>query len=466
MASSSSTPSSSSSSSSASFPSADCTPDSVSFVYPATSSPYFAEKPCRPLRNITPASAPQNKRKRDPLDADAHASGEMSHFRVVVHQPLVAAAPGSSFGPSGKLKAKPPKPYSSGEDLLSALQTTCIEDSEVDFSGSYLVAEGDADTISDKQRVQMVTHDIWKATGYRFTVKDHPPTERGHKTRLWCSQDEARRSKYRGAGDVPRLSKAGELFAKQRFACRSRLMITCLPEGPRGARIVTVRMHHYLRHEAYVEAEAASPITGATVPTIPQSQLAPHTTSQFQTVLNAPLPPHLARRDSLLPTPPPPSLHEQVRLWHAVHPPPDPVADPSLSPQFAAPPARGPPQTPSPTSHFVPAPSPVQPPIPIIDPQLELQHQHQHQHPPHPFSQPPPPPHAHTHAPPQNPPQMTPEEFQQRMHMHISRIRDFAMGLEYQVQFNDFRMLEALERDAAPFLAMVADCLRREGRIA
>jgi hypothetical protein len=59
---------------------------------------------------------------------------------------------------------------------------------------------------------------------------------------------------------------------------------------------------------------------------------------------------------------------------------------------------------------------------------------------------------------------MTPEEFQRRMRTHIARIRDFCDGLEYQIQFNDYRMLEALEQDAAPFLGLLEDCLREEGR--
>ncbi|KAJ7470809.1 hypothetical protein FB451DRAFT_1252296 [Mycena latifolia] len=59
---------------------------------------------------------------------------------------------------------------------------------------------------------------------------------------------------------------------------------------------------------------------------------------------------------------------------------------------------------------------------------------------------------------------MSPEDFQRRMRTHIARIRDFCDGLEYQLQFNDLRMLERLERDAAPFLALRDECLREEGR--
>lgn len=147
-------------------------------------------------------------------------------------------------------------------------------------------------------------------------VKDHPPTDRGHKTRLWCSQDEARRSKHRTSTDAPRLSKQGELFAKQRYPCRSRLMIACLPEGARGTRIVTVRMHHYVRHETYLEGEGATAAaTPSASPTVPPPPL----TTQFLNAISVPLPPHLTRAHTA-PVAPPPALHEREGVWDASHP--------------------------------------------------------------------------------------------------------------------------------------------------
>ena len=47
-------------------------------------------------------------------------------------------------------------------------------------------------------------------------------------------------------------------------------------------------------------------------------------------------------------------------------------------------------------------------------------------------------------------------------HEHISIIRDFCDGLEYQLQFEDHRMLETLERDSASFLWLAQSCLSRE----
>jgi hypothetical protein len=64
----------------------------------------------------------------------------------------------------------------------------------------------------------------------------------------------------------------------------------------------------------------------------------------------------------------------------------------------------------------------------------------------------------------ENPP-LEPEVYQARMRRHIAMIRDFCDGLEYQLPFNDYRMLEALESEGARFLRLVEDCLEKEGRL-
>ncbi|KAJ7650873.1 hypothetical protein FB45DRAFT_889001 [Roridomyces roridus] len=448
--------------------SSSSSPDSSSSEYvpePGYSyvfSPYLQHKSSR----IIPGTGPQqNKRKRDSLDTGLpqHTLGyppaaKMNEFR----EPLIISTPASSLGPTGKLKAKPPKSYKTSEEMLAALAATCLED-QVDFSGSYVCS--DVDAISDKQRVQKVANAIWKATGYRFTVKDHPPTDRGHKTRLWCSQDEARRSKHRGNSDAPRISKQGELFAKPRYPCRSRLMIACVPEGGRGTRLVTVRMHHNMRHETYFEAEGTTVVASPSAPP-PVAPPLLTTASQF---LSMPLPPHLMHAQPASVAPPP--SHPQFTQ----EPEPEPSATPSPRPTFAA--AQSPVPPPQLVRHpqFPPAPPP---PTNIVEQQHAL-HPH-HPTPPNthqPYSLAP----AHSHL--QSSPliphtsiptqpallqgvhsQMTPAEFEHRMRTHITRIRDFCDGLEYQLQFRDVKMLEVLERDAAPFLQLRDACLAGEGR--
>lgn len=63
------------------------------------------------------------------------------------------------------------------------------------------------------------------------------------------------------------------------------------------------------------------------------------------------------------------------------------------------------------------------------------------------------------------PPTLHSEGYNQRMCAHIAHIRDFCDGLEYQLQFNDYRMLDVLEREGGSFLRLVEDCLRKEGRL-
>jgi hypothetical protein len=48
---------------------------------------------------------------------------------------------------------------------------------------------------------------------------------------------------------------------------------------------------------------------------------------------------------------------------------------------------------------------------------------------------------------------------------NIKTIRDFCDGLDYQIQFDDRRMLETLERDGAAFLRLAKTCLGRERRM-
>jgi len=63
-------------------------------------------------------------------------------------------------------------------------------------------------------------------------------------------------------------------------------------------------------------------------------------------------------------------------------------------------------------------------------------------------------------------PVLDPDKYHRRMRAHITNIRDFCDGLEYQLQFNDTRMLQVVETEGSSFLRLVEDCLRKEGRLA
>lgn len=54
--------------------------------------------------------------------------------------------------------------------------------------------------------------------------------------------------------------------------------------------------------------------------------------------------------------------------------------------------------------------------------------------------------------------------FQERFEAHIKNFRDFCDGLQYQIQFNDHRMLNAVEREGASFIRLMENCLGQERR--
>ncbi|KAJ7732044.1 hypothetical protein DFH07DRAFT_871091 [Mycena maculata] len=56
------------------------------------------------------------------------------------------------------------------------------------------------------------------------------------------------------------------------------------------------------------------------------------------------------------------------------------------------------------------------------------------------------------------------QTFTETLTEHIRMLREFTDGLQYQIQFQDHRMLETLERDGAGFLRLARNCLDRERR--
>ncbi|KAG7089972.1 hypothetical protein E1B28_011597 [Marasmius oreades] len=337
--------------------------------------------------------------------------------------------------------AKSPTIYSSSTELLNAMRNAFAVSQDVVFAGSYL--DSNNPPMSDKQRVQVVTNDVWRATGYRFTVKDHPRTKEGHKTRLWCSQDEMRKHKPNAKA---RVSASGESLAKARYPCRSRLFISSREWNTIGQSLVTIRIHHHYSHEPY---EGAVRVT------------APATTWQDS----------LSNTQAYLPTTQSysPSNSQPHSAYESYEPSSNrssttavdsgaAVDWDSVSDNGPGPPAV---DSDSEAEQDVPA---------TCAPTLASTNVPLHSHPdPHVRNNGTPinlPPHSHpslSAAPDTS--ILTPEIFQARMREHIRNLREFCNGLEYQVQFNDFRMLEQLENEGGSFLRFVHDCLRREGRL-
>jgi hypothetical protein len=55
--------------------------------------------------------------------------------------------------------------------------------------------------------------------------------------------------------------------------------------------------------------------------------------------------------------------------------------------------------------------------------------------------------------------------FRERAIEDIQMLRDFCNGLEYQLQFDDHRMFQTMEREGATFMRFAKSCLSRERRL-
>ena len=226
----------------------------------------------------------------------------------------------------------------------------------------------------------------------------------GHKTRFWCSQDDAHRSKSsraarkaQGDGYKPRVTSGGDTMAKARYPCRSRLLISSRDSKIPGSRSITVRMHHHVAHEPYVDSNIH--IYDAW-----ESGWSVHPESSFS---------------------PRVQCEGDVNKQRAGDSRDDDDGD-----------SGGEGSCPGDVYRLIDEgnqdPRPPVPPI-ISEPSQHL------------------------------PPLV--EKYHTRMNTHIKNLREFCEGLEYQLQFNDYRMLDILEQEGGSFLNLVADCLKKEGRL-
>ncbi|KAF5341368.1 hypothetical protein D9758_012285 [Tetrapyrgos nigripes] len=408
------------------------------------------------LRFTTPPTVPSTKRRSSDDDEDSPEAGSSKHNTSSRSQKNGTTA-------QRRNSSKTPAQYGSSTEMMAALAACFKPGGESSFSGTYTIANDPP--ISDKYRIQLVSNDIWRATGYRFTVKDHPPMKDGHKTRLWCSQDSQRKSKPHSKA---RLAASGEYMAKTRYPCRSRLLISSRDCGLSGHRMITIRMYHHVCHEPYYDPSV--PLTtlqavwgmsrwptflppAAVQPTYPPVN--PYTSSYFNT----------SSQQVSAST----AAAAPVEDWESgsegVESGAEGDSEMEDEPSVALPPPSVPltSKTPAPLSvrQILPPSAPSRPSSSSSQPTL-------HTIPRFPV----PAAALATPAAPAPPPSRSganhesqTENFQRAMRQHIRNMREFCDGLEYQVQFNDFRMLEELETQGASFLRYVRTCLIREGRL-
>jgi DNA-directed RNA polymerase subunit N (RpoN/RPB10) len=74
----------------------------------------------------------------------------------------------------------------------------------------------------------------------------------GHKTRLWCSQDEGKKQKQRKSEEEV---KHRDHVGMKRYSCCSRLVVTSRAANVTGQRIVSIRIQHHEKHPPYYDVE-------------------------------------------------------------------------------------------------------------------------------------------------------------------------------------------------------------------
>ncbi|KAJ7220474.1 hypothetical protein GGX14DRAFT_674827 [Mycena pura] len=142
----------------------------------------------------------------------------------------------------------PIEPFSDAESFYDTLKAEFKAGKGIDSHGTYPVP-ADA-LVSPRQRVQMVVTELWSISGYRFTVKDHKKLKSGHRTRLWCSQDEARKKKSKALQN-PDIRNRDHLGMK-RFSCGSKLSVSCRARrNDERTYDVIVQLKHAGKHISY-----------------------------------------------------------------------------------------------------------------------------------------------------------------------------------------------------------------------
>ena len=89
-----------------------------------------------------------------------------------------------------------------------------------------------------------------KAYQHTNRVKDHKRLKSGHKTRLWCSQDEGRKKKSKKSQNVG--VKNHDTLGMKCYPCHSRLIISCRKTTD-GVTKVAVHLDHHAKHVHYVD---------------------------------------------------------------------------------------------------------------------------------------------------------------------------------------------------------------------
>ncbi|KAJ3741085.1 hypothetical protein DFH05DRAFT_1424144 [Lentinula detonsa] len=126
-----------------------------------------------------------------------------------------------------------------------------LHKNHISFHGEYTMPTDPF--LSDRERVKLVANEIWKVTGYRFTVNNHPKMIMGHKTRYWCCQDSQRKK-------APKPSQGENVVHRdyvgmERFPCKSRLTVTSklISTLDPNEKLITIKLDHCISHVHYYD---------------------------------------------------------------------------------------------------------------------------------------------------------------------------------------------------------------------
>ncbi|KAJ6523472.1 hypothetical protein DFH09DRAFT_1329961 [Mycena vulgaris] len=140
-------------------------------------------------------------------------------------------------------------PFQDQQSMFNAIRAAFKQGKHVEFHGICQIPEDPL--VTDKERVRMTIFEIWKVTGYRFRVKENYEQKTGHKTRLWCCQNQGCKQKAKPSqreGAKPR-----DTLGMQRFDCKSSLRVSCLSGDVSGEKKLRVYLQHHDSHLPYYD---------------------------------------------------------------------------------------------------------------------------------------------------------------------------------------------------------------------
>ncbi|KAJ8090976.1 hypothetical protein PM082_024900 [Marasmius tenuissimus] len=138
------------------------------------------------------------------------------------------------------------KTYGTPKELFDSMRAV-FKNEGSKFKGKFTLPH-DNIGVDHRERVKMISLEVWRAIGYRFTVKDNKKLPTGWKTRYFCSQDRARKKRSKKISET---EKQRDNLGMKHYDCQSKLVITSHTVDDRAE--VYVRLDHHESHLRYTD---------------------------------------------------------------------------------------------------------------------------------------------------------------------------------------------------------------------